>query len=658
MKRVLALLFVLSLLVGVIALSACGETPVTPTEADTTAATTAATTATEAATTAEQTVATTEATTAEATTAATTEATTAADTPATPEKKSIKILAIGNSFSVDAMEYVYQIAKQVGYEEIVLGNLYIGGCSLQTHAGNLRSKTRGYTYYYNNKGAWLNKGSANITETLDSEEWDYISLQQVSGNSGMPETYEPYLTQIIEYVKEHEPQAEFFWHMTWAYPLGSDYSSFKNYGYNQSTMYNAIVSTVKEVIVPREEFSFIIPVGTAIQNVRTSYFGDNLSRDNLHLSYDVGRYIASMMWVKQISGASIDDVTYVPTSTITPRLLETIKEAVNNAYEHPFEITEASDKNVSSIDEVLASYGIDASKYTELDLGLTYKAYYNSTGGSDVISAENGSTAANLAQFACTRIFEKDDLPRGTLIVVVDGYQYRPEGWKTLTSVNSSATRPQNVLANVTAVTEEWWGDFTYRAFNVAKKGNPNLTDEEMKGLAGAFAILVPNDPTADIPTLPDENKIDVDLAKMLKDAGYDLNDYEILKYEVTFYAYYYSCSNPNIVSKAGGSTASNINQFATTSTKFTKEDIPIGSLIVIADGYQYRPEGWKDLKTQNSSAERPGNVTTPVTEVTESWWGSWTYRAFNIAKVGNPSLSDDQMKQLDGVLFILVPKK
>ena len=191
MKRVLALLFVLSLLVGVIALSACGETPVTPTEADTTAATTAATTATEAATTAEQTVATTEATTAEATTAATT------DTPATPEKKSIKILAIGNSFSVDAMEYVYQIAKQVGYEEIVLGNLYIGGCSLQTHAGNLRSKTRGYTYYYNNKGAWLNKGSANITETLDSEEWDYISLQQVSGNSGMPETYEPYLTQII-----------------------------------------------------------------------------------------------------------------------------------------------------------------------------------------------------------------------------------------------------------------------------------------------------------------------------------------------------------------------------------------------------------------------------------------------------------------------------
>ena len=62
MKRVSALLFVLSLLVGVIALSACGETPVTPTEADTTAATTAATTATEAAT-AEQTVATTVATT-------------------------------------------------------------------------------------------------------------------------------------------------------------------------------------------------------------------------------------------------------------------------------------------------------------------------------------------------------------------------------------------------------------------------------------------------------------------------------------------------------------------------------------------------------------------------------------------------------------------
>ena len=365
-----------------------------------------------------------------------------------------------------------------------------------------------------------------------------------------------------------------------------------------------------------------------------------------------------MTWVKRISGADIESVTWTPSSAITPRLLATIKEAVNNAYARPFEVTESSDNQVMTVGEVLASLGIDAANYTQLDLGLTYNAYYNSTGGSGINSAENGSTASNLTQFACTKIFEKSELPKGTLIVVVDGYQYRPEGWKNLSTANASAERPQNVTVSVTAVTDDWWGDFSYRAFNISKKGNPKLIESEMKKLAGVFAILVPNDPNAEIPTLPGDSKVEVDLAKTVGDAGFDINDYEILEYSVTFYAYYYSCSSPNIVSKAGGSTASNINQFATTSTKFTKEDIPIGSLIVIADGYQYRPEGWKSLSSTNTSAERPGNVSTAVTEVTAEWWGKWNYRAFNIAKAGNPNLTDEQMKQLDGVLFILVPKK
>ena len=45
---------------------------------------------------------------------------------------SLYILAIGNSFSVDAMQYLYQILQELGYRDIYLGNLYIGGCTLQT----------------------------------------------------------------------------------------------------------------------------------------------------------------------------------------------------------------------------------------------------------------------------------------------------------------------------------------------------------------------------------------------------------------------------------------------------------------------------------------------------------------------------------------------
>lgn len=42
----------------------------------------------------------------------------------------IKVLAIGNSFSEDAVEqYLYELAAAQG-DSLVIGNAYIGGCSI------------------------------------------------------------------------------------------------------------------------------------------------------------------------------------------------------------------------------------------------------------------------------------------------------------------------------------------------------------------------------------------------------------------------------------------------------------------------------------------------------------------------------------------------
>ena len=70
------------------------------------------------------------------------------------EEGSIHILAIGNSFSVDAMEYLCQILIQAGYKSVKLGNLYIGGCTLKTHAENLANGFKAYTYYTTTNGTW------------------------------------------------------------------------------------------------------------------------------------------------------------------------------------------------------------------------------------------------------------------------------------------------------------------------------------------------------------------------------------------------------------------------------------------------------------------------------------------------------------------------
>ena len=60
----------------------------------------------------------------------------------------MKVLAIGNSFSMDAMRYLHQIGLAEG-EEIFCANLYIGGCSLQRHAENIRTLESAYAYQAN-----------------------------------------------------------------------------------------------------------------------------------------------------------------------------------------------------------------------------------------------------------------------------------------------------------------------------------------------------------------------------------------------------------------------------------------------------------------------------------------------------------------------------
>ena len=53
--------------------------------------------------------------------------------------RTIRVLAIGNSFSEDAVEqYLYELGQDAGVD-FVIGNLYIGGCPLQRHWNNVEN---------------------------------------------------------------------------------------------------------------------------------------------------------------------------------------------------------------------------------------------------------------------------------------------------------------------------------------------------------------------------------------------------------------------------------------------------------------------------------------------------------------------------------------
>ena len=174
----------------------------------------------------------------------------------------IKILAIGNSFSQDATHYLQQIAAADQVEMKVV-NLYIGGCSLERHWNNIQSEAKEYLLEVNGDST---EEYVSIQDALGMEEWDYIVTQQVSHDSGIIETYHPYLENVIEYVKKKVPSAEILLQETWAYDIDSLHGGFANYNMDQQEMYEKVSHAYRTVA--KDNGVHLIPCGDVIQALR------------------------------------------------------------------------------------------------------------------------------------------------------------------------------------------------------------------------------------------------------------------------------------------------------------------------------------------------------------------------------------------------------
>ncbi len=258
-------------------------------------------------------------------------------------KDTLRILAIGNSFSQDAVEqYLYELFAADG-QEVIIGNLYIGGCSLERHWGNVQNGTKDYYYRKIQDGKKTEVAKTTLEHGLFDEKWDIISLQQASGLSGKYETYNPYLPSLISYLRENAPKKDFklAWHQTWSYSENSDHKAFANYDKNQMTMYNAIVDCVKK-LQAENGIDILIPSGTAIQNARTSYLGDSFNRDGYHLNINYGRYTAACTWYEAISGKTVIGNSYAP-AKVDENEKRVAQNAAHLAVRNPYSVTEMTE---------------------------------------------------------------------------------------------------------------------------------------------------------------------------------------------------------------------------------------------------------------------------------------------------------------------------
>lgn len=270
--------------------------------------------------------------------------------PGTPvcDGKSLKILTISSSFGLNTTNFLYEAAADQGCADITIGRLFLAECTLRTHIKNLTQDSPVYRYYKKTEpGDWdITEGYTMLQGILD-EEWDIIFLQHSATGAAEPntysdETYGDYIDVIMGYVRQNmrNPDARFVWNMTWAFPSDSTSGLFVGLGSDQMKMYQIIVDTVHQYVVPRTDFATIIPSGTAIQNARTSYFGDTLNRDNMHLN-ERGYIITSYMTYASLTQKPIASIgpDIFGKEVLLPSDKDVIIEAVNNALANPFEVT-------------------------------------------------------------------------------------------------------------------------------------------------------------------------------------------------------------------------------------------------------------------------------------------------------------------------------
>ncbi len=282
----------------------------------------------------------------------------------------------------------------------------------------------------------------------------------------------------------------------------------------------------------------------------------------------------------------------------------------------PIQIPTAAAVNTDDFE--MGTWNINDS-YRQLHPELTKGAFWNPTNATSYNKLIK--TESNSPNFFATPRFTKSQLPIGSVIVVEEGWQYCPEGWVT-DAVQSKRETPTSQKHIV--VTEDWWGDYTLRAFNISKIAGGSLSDLLASDIHEAFRIYVPDE--------------------------YVAQGYARFYPKLERCAYWSSVDN-KIYTVNSSTTA--VNYYTT--QRMSRSHLPVGSVIVFEKGWQVRPEAW--LAKEPQSAQQPV-ASSNVIQVTEEWWGDYALRAFNISKTTACDMTDYTTEEMHCIFRVYVPKK
>ena len=223
------------------------------------------------------------------------------DNPALPVgRDSLRILAIGNSYTEDGTAYIEEIMDGLGVarERYCVYTLVHSAATLKYWWEEME----------HDAPCVLNRVAGNVCMVPEDSSltaavslpWDVVVVQQFSGDAIDYRTFNPWLRQIIGFVRGHCSNGG----VAMAWQLVHSYRSGFAARYSDSAKRWRMLAYATAQMMVYDGINIIIPTGTAIQLARGSGLNNvaELTRDGTHLGYGVARYVAACVWVQTLCG--------------------------------------------------------------------------------------------------------------------------------------------------------------------------------------------------------------------------------------------------------------------------------------------------------------------------------------------------------------------
>jgi len=254
--------------------------------------------------------------------------------------RTLRVFAVGNSFSQNATTFLPQLVKAGGHE-LVLGTAQTGGCSLERHWKAAEAELA-------NPGSKEARiyGGKSLAEIISKGSWDVVTMQQYSLLSSDIETYRPYAQKLRDHLHTLQPGAEIVVHQTWAYR--SDASRFgqvaaEKHSASQREMWERSRAAYRQIAAdlgvrvipvgdafwrvdsdpkwgykPEANYDFKNPVFPMLPDQNTSLHvgyrwsaDKKLNKDANHANV-AGQYLGGLVWYCSLFRESPENLAFVP----------------------------------------------------------------------------------------------------------------------------------------------------------------------------------------------------------------------------------------------------------------------------------------------------------------------------------------------------------